>query len=75
MEDIKYRVRIPSKIINNKYYTRRNSPKQISSYYYELYIRNIEDLTNDEFLAIIDKLSTVGGVGAMTIIKLENNEL
>lgn len=68
-----YRIRIPAEYKGGKYFTRRMPSKQISSAYYELHIQNFSDLTVEEHKAILDKWSSIGGLGNLRVLKIDND--
>jgi|DEB0MinimDraft_4_1074332.scaffolds.fasta_scaffold43086_1 hypothetical protein len=71
----KYRVRIPCEITDEGYFTRRPQRKRMSTSYYEVYVEQPLDLTDEEIMTIFHKMSIIGGMGNLRVTKIgEEND-
>lgn len=66
---VRYKIRIPAEVTSYGYLTRRPNPTKIHTAYYEVYFSDTTELTNDEMMAIFDKMANIGGIGNLRVEK------
>ena len=67
-------MRIPAEITDEGYFTRRPARKRVATSHYEVYINKLSDLTDSEQIAILDKISNIGGIGNLRVMKIGDND-
>jgi len=66
----RYKLRIPAEITDQGYFTRRPNPTRMHTAYYEVHITEASELTPDEWMAIVDKMANIGGMGNLRVEKI-----